>query len=119
MPFHKQVTCGAVQCDEAIAPLVEVLNSIHGVTTKWSCQNCSEEAGIKHEDKATYLDAFVIFTYDAGLDDLARLLDRISRATIGMDCSLSMSWLDSGSRAEIYLPPKSIGEVSEAIRSMK
>jgi len=97
--------------DEGVAPLVLALNSIDGVVSLDSC-----------EHDAISGEASVYFQYGATWQDLANLVEALSRALRGLNLccgfSVSLEWLGSNDRprAHLSVKPEHVADVAAAIR---
>ena len=97
--------------DEGVAPLVVALNSIDGVVSLDSC-----------ERDAIAGEASVYFQYGVTWQDLANLVEALSRALRGLNlcCGflVSLEWLGSNDRprAHLSVKPEHVADVAAAIR---
>ena len=97
--------------DEGVAPLVVALNSISGVVSLDSC-----------ERDAITGEASVYFQYGTRWQDLANLVEALSRAlrSLNLCCgfSVSLEWFGSNDRPRAHLSvmPEHVADVAAAIR---
>jgi hypothetical protein len=113
MTAHDQVFAKVnIPCDRGIAPLVEAMSEIKGLTTIDSCQ----------EDFRG--EASVYFTYGDDWHELAELVramsTRLGRHCESLPFALRLEWYAGGEwpRGQVATPPEHVAELAAAIRGL-